>query len=338
MRAEEKARRVVTISRSHTIVPTYECFNRCTYCNFRMDRGESPVLTVEEASEIFRDLVEKGEGDEVLILSGEVHPKSRRRVQWLDHIIKLCEKAMEFGLLPHTNAGPLSYEEMKRLGEVNASMGLMLEQITPSLTKTVHKFAPSKDPSLRIEQLRMAGKLQIPFTTGILLGIGETPEDRVESLEMIATIAREYGHIQECIIQPFSSGDRDKWQHSMDPSAAFETSQLPALVQKARQILPENVAVQIPPNLVSSGEGGANLLLDCIQAGASDLGGVSPLDEVNPTYPFPKFEDLHNLLDTQGFQLEHRLCVHESRTEMLKGMEGREEIHSLVEKRLARLH
>ncbi|MGK7911419.1 MAG: 7,8-didemethyl-8-hydroxy-5-deazariboflavin synthase subunit CofG [Synechococcus sp.] len=287
---------VVTYSSAYTLVPTYECFNRCSYCNFRADPG-SGWISLNEARQRLTALKEQGIC-ELLILSGEVHPNSDRRSAWIHHIYNLCQLSLELGFLPHTNAGPLSVEEMALLKSVNASMGLMLEQVNDRLIHTVHKHAPSKVPSLRIQQLVQAGELRIPFTTGILVGIGETEAERVETLETIARIHRQYGHIQEAIVQPYNQGTRQDWtQESANVRELVET------VEIARQILPDDVAVQIPPNLTGA-------VIPCIQAGASDCGGLGPVDEVNPDFPHPSPQQLATQLATAGFKLQLRLPVY----------------------------
>ncbi|MFM7384497.1 MAG: 7,8-didemethyl-8-hydroxy-5-deazariboflavin synthase subunit CofG, partial [Microcystaceae cyanobacterium] len=195
--------RTITYSPAYTLVPTYECFNRCEYCNFRINPGQDQWLSLSKAQHILANLKNQGI-TEILILSGEVEPRSPRRSAWLEHIYQLGKLALELGFFPHTNAGPLSYAEMAQLKSVNVSMGLMVEQITPKLLTTVHRHAPSKQPHKRLEQLRWAGQLKIPFTTGILLGIGETASDWWDSLTAIADIHRHYQHIQEVILQPYS--------------------------------------------------------------------------------------------------------------------------------------
>jgi FO synthase subunit 1 len=181
--------RTVTYSPAYTIVPTYECFNRCTYCNFRADPGKSPWLTLYDAECKLRQLQTQGVC-EILILSGEVHPHSPRRSEWFQRIYDICELSLSLGFLPHTNVGPLSFAEMRSLKQVNVSMGLMLEQLTPLLLQTVHRHAPSKLPEVRLQQLQWAGELRIPFTTGLLLGVGETQQDWWETLEAIRTASR----------------------------------------------------------------------------------------------------------------------------------------------------
>jgi FO synthase subunit 1 len=175
----------ITYSPAYTIVPTYGCFNRCTYCNFRVDPGKSPWLDLGTAEVILQQLQNQNIS-EILILSGEEHPHSPLRRAWYQRIYDLCALALSMGFLPHTNVGPLSFEEMGQLKNVNVSMGLMLEQLTPKLLQTVHRHAPSKLPEIRLQQLQFAGELQIPFTTGLLLGIGETEDDCRETLLAIA--------------------------------------------------------------------------------------------------------------------------------------------------------
>ena len=160
----------ITYSAAYTLVPTYECFNRCTYCNFRQDPGAA-WSSIALARQQLQWAKERGIC-EVLVMSGEVHPRSDRRSAWLERIYQLCELALDLDLLPHTNVGPLSMVEMARLKEVNASMGLMLEQMSDRLLQTVHRYAPSKNPQLRLQQLEQAGQLRIPFTTGLLVGCG----------------------------------------------------------------------------------------------------------------------------------------------------------------------
>lgn len=292
--------RVVTYSPAYTLVPTYECFNRCTYCNFRTDPGESAWISLKAAETVLKKLQNQGVC-EILILSGEVHPHSSRRQAWFELIYHLCEQALAMGFLPHTNAGILSWAEMEKLKTVNVSMGLMLEQVTPELLKTVHRHAPSKVPQLRLQQLEWAGKLQIPFTTGLLLGIGETQADWEETIDAIAHLHQGYKHIQEVILQPHSPGSQQKFD-----APAFDVHQLPELIALARQILPPEITIQIPPNLVLDSE----WLLACLEAGARDLGGIGTKDEVNPDYPHPQYQRLVEILKPAGWELVPRLPVY----------------------------
>ncbi len=291
---------IITYSPAYTIVPTYECFNRCTYCNFRTDPGQSPWLTITAAEKILKQLKNQNVC-EILILSGEVHPQSSRRLEWFQRIYNLCELALEMGFLPHTNAGPLSFTEMQKLKQVNVSMGLMLEQLTPDLLETVHKHAPSKLPDVRLQQLEWAGELKIPFTTGLLLGIGETENDWWETLAAIANLHQRYHHIQEVILQPHSPGNQQSFN-----APPFDPNQLPEVICQARQILPSDITIQIPPNLVKDQQ----WLLACIEAGARDLGGIGPKDEVNPDYPHIQEQELREILQPAGWELVPRLPIY----------------------------
>ncbi|MDZ8028993.1 MAG: 7,8-didemethyl-8-hydroxy-5-deazariboflavin synthase subunit CofG [Nostoc sp. SerVER01] len=292
--------RVVTYSPAYTIVPTYECFNRCSYCNFRTEPGKSPWMNISDAASILKPL-QSEKVCEILILSGEVHPHSSKRQAWFGRIYDLCELALSMGFLPHSNAGPLSFAEMQILKGVNVSMGLMLEQLTPILLNSVHRHAPSKLPEVRLQQLEWAGELQIPFTTGLLLGIGESTNDWWETLAAIAQFHQRYHHIQEVILQPHSPG----FQQSFN-APPFNPHQLPEVIAKAREILPADITIQIPPNLVKDDQ----WLLACIEAGARDLGGISPKDEVNPDYPHLQEQLLREILHPAGWELIERLPVY----------------------------
>ncbi|MDX2229811.1 MAG: 7,8-didemethyl-8-hydroxy-5-deazariboflavin synthase subunit CofG [Leptolyngbyaceae cyanobacterium bins.349] len=308
-------RNLVTYSPAYTLVPTYECFNRCVYCNFRVDPGQDRWLTLAEAEARLRSLPVANPLPviEILILSGEVHPQSARREEWLERIYQLCDLALSLGFLPHANVGPLSRGEMARLKTVNVSMGLMLEQLTPTLRETVHRHAPSKDPQLRLQQLEWAGELQIPFTTGLLLGIGETDEDRRATLAAIAQLHTQFGHIQEVILQPYSPGSSEVWS-----GAALSPTELVDWVAIARQILPDDITLQVPPNLIQN----FPMLIACLEAGASDLGGISPHDEVNPDYPHPSSSDLKAQLAIADWQLVPRLPVYRHYNSWLEGRLG----------------
>jgi 7,8-didemethyl-8-hydroxy-5-deazariboflavin synthase len=290
----------ITYSPAYTIVPTYECFNRCSYCNFRIDPGVDSWMTLDRSRKILTDLQRKGIW-EILILSGEIHPQSSRRKAWIDLIYDLCKLALDLGFLPHTNVGPLSFIEMERLAQVNVSMGLMVESLDPALLKGVHLYAPSKLPAIRLEQLNWAGKLKIPFTTGLLLGIGESETDWEVSLQSIANIHRQWAHIQEVILQPYRPGSQESLA-----GLGFDVHKLPEVIQLARQILPADITIQIPPNLIAN----PNLLLACLTAGARDLGGIVPKDEVNPDYHHLQLAELTVLLDRAGWKLRPRLPVY----------------------------
>lgn len=272
----ENSKKIVTYSPSYTIVPTYECFNVCSYCNFRVNvhRDNSLMTSLDQVKVILSDLSHQKKVKEILVLSGEIHPNHERRAEWFQRIIDICNLALDYGFLPHSNVGSLSRLEMKDLAKVNVSMGLMMEILKPL---AVHRFATNKNPLQRMEQLQQASELGIPFTTGILCGIGETHDDRISTLEYIAKVAYEYRNIQEVIIQPYSIGNRDKLAKQTDKyfkpeEHKFHLSQLPSLIEEARSLLPSNVVIQIPPNLIWK-EGNLDLLISCLDRGASDLGG-----------------------------------------------------------------
>ena len=290
----------ITYSPALTLVPTYECFNRCRYCNFRVNPHADEWMSLGEAKERLQAASLHGV-IEILVLCGEVHPQSPRRSAWLQRIYDICHLALQMGFLPHTNVGPLSSSEMAQLKQVNVSMGLMLEQVTPHLLTGVHRHAPSKVPAVRLQQLEQAGKLKIPFTTGLLLGIGESIQDRIDTLLAIADCHRQWGHIQEVILQPYQPGT-----HQTEVRDPFPADELAHFVQTARAYLPQEIVLQIPPNLVTA-EG---YIIAAIANGARDLGGLSPIDEVNPDYPHPTEKSLAELLKSAGWRLSPRLPVY----------------------------
>ena len=213
----------------------------------------------------------------------------------LDYCEAMCRKSLGYGVLPHTNAGILTGEEMERLRRVNASMGLMLETTAKI---PAHAASKGKEPAVRLRMIEDAGKLRIPFTTGLLLGIGETMKDREESLHAIRDLHKRYGHIQEIIIQNFCPKPGTPMAHNPVPG----TKEICATIRMAREILQKDIAIQIPPNLIE-----ASLLIAC---GVDDLGGVSPvtIDYINPEHPWPAIEELKTLVGDA--QLRERLCIY----------------------------
>jgi len=213
----------------------------------------------------------------------------------LDYCEAMCRRSIACGILPHTNAGILTYEEMDRLRAVNASMGLMLET---TAHVPAHTSSKGKEPAVRLGMIEDAGKLRIPFTTGLLLGIGETMADREESLLAIRDLHHRYGHIQEIIIQNFCPKPGTPMAHFPVPG----TEEICSTIRLARSILPKEIAIQIPPNLID-----ASRLIEC---GVDDLGGVSPLtiDYVNPEHPWPALEELKKIVGAA--HLRERLCIY----------------------------
>ncbi|HON81196.1 MAG TPA: 7,8-didemethyl-8-hydroxy-5-deazariboflavin synthase subunit CofG [Methanoregulaceae archaeon] len=296
-------RPVITYSKNVFLPLTTVCHNRCGYCIFRTPVHEGCILDPAEANEILTRGAALG-CTEALFTFGERpglemgFPEMLSRYGYhdiLDYCYDLCETAIDHGILPHTNGGILTTAEMERLREVNASMGLMLET-TANLA--AHQFSPGKDPVVRIAMIEDAGHLKIPFTTGILIGIGETMEDREESLLVIRDLHRRYGHIQEVIIQNFCP----KEGTPMAAGKGVDSDEMCTVIKMAKDILPDDIAVQIPPNLANAGK-----LIPC---GIDDLGGISPLtiDYVNPEHPWPEFE---RLVEIAGDRiLRERLCIY----------------------------
>jgi FO synthase len=215
-----------------------------------------------------------------------------------------AQVALEHGLLPHTNAGVLSREDMVRLRPVNVSLGLMLENISPRLCEKgmPHHRAPDKRPERRMQMLHEAGELAIPFTTGILVGIGETRRERIDSLLAIRDIHERYGHIQEVIVQNFTPRPGIVMA-DVDPQQDQEMAHAVAM---ARLILPPDVSVQAPPNLNPA----RTALL--IASGINDFGGISPVtpDYINPRHPWPHLAQLSAACASAGFELTPRLPIY----------------------------
>ena len=236
----------------------------------------------------------------MLLLSGEIAPGAPQRRAWFARLQQLSRLALALGRLPHTNAGPLSRAEMAALGRLNPSMGLMLEGLGPAYD-AAHRHAPSKTLVRRLGQLEQAGRLGIPFTTGLLLGLGESERQRIEALELLAVLQRQWGHVQEVILQP--------WRPATSPSAGpltlAEVDDLLGTIAAAREILPREVHLQLPPNLWP-----VDQLLRAIEAGIDDLGGIDSSDVINPDWPQPSPAALADLLVQAGWQLRPRLCVH----------------------------
>ncbi len=293
---------IVTYSRNVFIPLTRSCRNRCHYCGFRVEKADlmdrdSIKMLLERAKGAKEALFTFGEKPE------ESNPEMKKILralgysELLDYVVDMNKLAIALGFLPHTNAGVLEKDELKKLKPFNASLGLMLEQ---AVELECHSESPGKKPELRIRTIRSAGELEIPFTTGILVGIGEKEYDRAYSLEVIAELHREFGHIQEVIIQNFKPKKGTKMENFPEPT----TEEMLKTVRLARQILPKDVAIQIPPNLVSD-------IYPFLKAGANDLGGISELtpDYINPEANWPSIEQIKKALRGE-FVLRERLPVY----------------------------
>ena len=317
--AELRRRRtgvIITYSRKVFIPLTNLCRDRCGYCTFARD-GADPsahtmtpdeVLAVAEAGRragCKEALFSLGERPEIR------HPAYRRTLNekgyasTIVYLADMCRLVFEHtGLLPHANPGTMTREEMEKLQPFNVSMGMMLESVSERLLRPgeAHHACPDKAPPARLATLKAAGELGIPFTTGILIGIGETPEERVESLFAIREIHLRYGHIQEVIIQNFRAKPDTRFAQWPEPSAM----DLVRTAAVARLILGSEVNLQIPPNLTDDDFG------FLLRSGINDWGGISPvtLDFINPERAWPAVRRLREITARAGFELRERLAAY----------------------------
>jgi FO synthase len=308
--------RVVTYSPKVFLPLTNLCRNHCDYCSFRRSPGEPGewTMTPDQVTSQIARARDLGCAEALFCLGDKperAFSAYRRTLESLGHSSTVeylewgARAALSAGLLPHTNAGLLTTREMQRLRKVNVSLGLMLESSSARLCEPgmPHHKAPDKRPALRIAMIESAGKLRIPFTTGILMGIGETALERVQSLLAIRALHRTYGHIQEVIVQPFRAVPGVPMQHAPEPQD-IEVMQTLAL---ARLILDSEVSLQAPPNLNPEA---AELLLG---AGLNDFGGISPVtpDYINPRHPWPHVEALGAACARAGFTLRPRASIYD---------------------------
>jgi FO synthase len=317
--ADESKRRgksdLVTVSRNVFIPLTNLCRDRCSYCTFAKLPGDPAAKTYEldEVKEVVRGAVAAGCIEALFCLGDKPEVAYRPHRDWLhargfastaEYLVEACRVGLEGGMLPHTNAGVLSQEEMAALRPWNASMGLMLETTSVRLREKggAHYYAPDKEPARRIRMHEEAGELGIPFTTGMLLGIGENDAERVDTLLVIRDLADRHGHIQEAIIQPF----HPKLDTPMRDVAALSNEDVAGWVALARLVLGPKLNVQAPPNLAPDA---LELLL---HAGLNDWGGVSPLtvDFINPEAPWPALRELRERTEAAGARLRERLPVY----------------------------
>ncbi len=313
---------VVTYSPKVFIPLTRLCRDRCHYCTFVTTpnklaaEGQAPYLSPDEVLALAAQGAALGCKEALFTLGDRPEDRWPAAAQWLDE--KGYDSTLDYvramavlvleetGLLPHLNPGVMSWEEINRLKPVSPSMGMMLETTSTRLFTErgqAHYGSPDKDPAVRLRVLEDAGRLNVPFTTGLLVGIGETVAERAESVFALRKVARQYGHVQEVIVQNFRSKP-DTAMRSVDDLGLDEYL---ATIAVARVVLGPKVRVQAPPNLVDLAECTALL-----GAGIDDWGGVSPLtpDHVNPERPWPSLERLRSVTATAGFSLAERLTVH----------------------------
>jgi FO synthase len=306
---------VITYSRKVFLPLTNLCRDYCGYCIFRRDPGEpgahtmtpEEVLAVAHAGEKLgctEALFSLGDKPELLFPEMRDTLRHLGYKSTLHYLEAMCELVLrETSLLPHPNPGLLSAEWISRLAAVSPSMGLMLETTNPALLApgAAHDNAPDKVPAKRLRTIEDAGKQGVPFTTGLLIGIGETPEDRVDTLLAIRDLHERYGHIQEVIVQNFRAKPSIPMADVPEPGL----SEMLRAVAVARLLMPD-VNIQAPPNLNAPYYG------ELLDAGINDWGGVSPLtpDYINPEKPWPHLEQLRLRTESKGLQLRQRLPVY----------------------------
>lgn len=306
---------VVTVSRNVFIPLTNLCRDRCSYCTFAKppDSPEAKTYTLDEVAEVARGGVATGCIEALFCLGDKPEVAYRSHREWLrargfgstaEYLVEACRIAFERGMLPHTNAGLLSQDEMAALRPWNASLGLMLETTSERLRGKgqAHYFCPDKEPRLRIRMHEEAGELSIPFTTGILLGIGESVAERVDTLLVMRDLHDRHGHIQEAIIQPF----HPKPGTPMRAASHLTDAELTGWVALARLVLGPQMNLQAPPNLAPGA------LEPVLAAGINDWGGISPVtvDFINPEAPWPTLRELRARTEATGDRLRERLPVY----------------------------
>ncbi len=308
---------VITYSRKVFIPLTRLCRDRCGYCTFATVPGrlDAPYLSPDEVLEIARQGAALGCKEALFTLGDRPEDRWTQAGDWLhahgyddtlSYVRAMAIRVLEeTGLLPHLNPGVLTWQDLQRLKPVAPSMGMMLETTSRRLFEQrgeAHFGSPDKDPAVRLRVLEDAGRSNVPFTTGILIGIGETVRDRAESIFAIRKVAREYGGIQEIIVQNFRAKPDTKMRATPDA----DLRELAATIAVTRLVLGPRMRVQAPPNLVD-----ADYAL-MLRAGIDDWGGVSPLtpDHVNPERPWPQIDDLAARTADSGFTLRERLTIY----------------------------
>ncbi|HEY1594800.1 MAG TPA: 5-amino-6-(D-ribitylamino)uracil--L-tyrosine 4-hydroxyphenyl transferase CofH [Thermoleophilaceae bacterium] len=327
-------RRRVTFSRNLTLSLSRTCRCYCKYCAFATHKPH--LHAPDEVLAILDRAVSRHRAKELLVLTGEMPEHNAKVAKLLEHyghadftsyVVWVCEQALERGLLPHTNLGVLSAEDLARLRAVTASQGLMLESVSERLMETVHAGSPTKHPARRMETIAAAGQLKIPFTSGILVGIGETGEERIASLEALAALHRQHGHLQEVILQNFvphqsyygrepadiaDAAASEYWRTGVGDGPELDApmwaspvtlEDMKRLIAEARRLMPD-VGIQVPPNL-------SDWWPELVAAGATDLGGLSANgDHISPEHPFPSPAQVRKRLAHDGYALSERLCVY----------------------------
>ncbi|OYR46979.1 7,8-didemethyl-8-hydroxy-5-deazariboflavin synthase subunit CofG [Halorubrum sp. Hd13] len=294
----------LTFARNVFVPLTTACRYTCTYCTYYDVPGEASLLSPAEVRERCRVGADAGCTEALFTFGDEPDDRYTEIHETLDewgfdsvhdYLYRACEIALEEGLLPHSNPGDLTESQFAALREVNASMGVMLET---TADVDAHGGGRRKTPGQRLNTIRAAGRRGVPFTTGILVGIGEDWRDRAESLLAIRRLHERHGHVQEVIVQNVVPNERSDF-------AKPDLRTMRRVVAMARAALPPEVSVQVPPNLSPAAD-----LVDC---GIDDLGGVSPVtdDYINPAYEWPDLDGLRAVADAGGMPLRERLPTYE---------------------------
>lgn len=333
MMRDEARSRIITYSRKVFIPLTNLCRDYCGYCTFRRNPADpgAMTLTPEDVMSIVRE-GERMDCKEALFSLGDkpelIFSDMRATLARLGHtttigyLRQMCELVLENStLLPHPNPGVMTEDDLRSLKEVSASMGIMLESASRRLMERggPHHGAPDKDPQLRLETIAAAGRLQIPFTTGILIGIGETLDERIDALCAIRDLHDRYGHIQEVIIQNFRAKPDIRMRDHLEP----ELLDLARTIAVARLLFGGEVNIQAPPNLAldfaaagvaarQTDDGAWAPLEMLLDAGINDWGGISPvtIDHINPERPWPHIEWLESMMERHGYELRERLAIY----------------------------
>ncbi|MGH2953277.1 MAG: 5-amino-6-(D-ribitylamino)uracil--L-tyrosine 4-hydroxyphenyl transferase CofH [Solirubrobacterales bacterium] len=345
--------RRVTFSRNYTLSLSRTCRCYCKYCAFATHRAH--LYSPDEVERRLEEAVRRN-AKELLVLTGEapeVNPEVARRLRsyghpdFVSYVAWACERALERGLLPHTNLGVLERDELARLRDVTASQGLMLESISERLMDTVHAGSPTKHPARRLETIEAAGELRIPFTSGILVGIGETEEERIASLEALAEVNKRHGHIQEVILQNYvphpsyygrevaeiaedaarmrwGEGSRQSpaasrqdsgpgpgdWSLATGDSAALPTWATPITLDDMRRLVRETRRL-MPEVGIQIPPNLSDWWDELVDEGATDLGGLSANgDHISPEHAFPSPHQVRKRLAPRGYALTERLCAY----------------------------
>src|SRR5205814_4411385 len=339
--AEARARKPVTFSKKVFVPLTTLCRDYCGYCTFRRDPGEpgahtmSPDEVVALAQAGARlgakeALFSLGDKPEAAFPEHRAFLKRHGHRTTLGYLRAMCALTLaESSLLPHANPGVMGERDLAALREVNVSMGIMLENVADRLLGRgmAHDNAPDKVPARRLKTIGLAGKLGIPFTNGILIGIGETPRERVDALVAIRDLHERWGHIQEVIVQNFRAKPRIPMRDAAEPTL----DDLLRTLAVARLVLGPDVNIQAPPNL------SPRVYPRLLAAGLNDWGGISPLtlDHINPEKPWPLIPEPRRATESQGFVLRERLAIYPefaTRAECLdEGLRAR--VQALVDER-----